>query len=125
MIWGLPIWKPETLLVFMGSHPSQFSWADIADWLWEACDTIDADLLAGELDGRPRSAWMKTAYLLNEGERPDIADSLVESAPGDNTGPYVLGHRERRIGRFIYRPVWSPKFQLTDYLLPAWWQPRT
>lgn len=124
VVWGLPIWKPETLLVFMAARPSQFSWADIADWLWEACDSIDADVLSAELDGRPRSTWVKTGYLLNEGERPDIADLLLESAPSDDTGPYVLGHRERRVGRFIYQPVWSPKFELMDYLLPAWWQPR-
>ncbi len=122
--WGLPMWKPETMLVFMASQPSQFSWADIAEWLWEACDSIDADLVVAELDGRPRSAWMKTAYLINEGQRADVADAILGAAPNEDTGPYVLGHREKRIGRFIYPPVWSPRFQVKDYLLPSWWLPR-
>lgn len=120
-VFGLPAWKPETLLAFMASRPSQFSWADIADWLWEACDAMDPYLLASELDGRPRSAWFKTAYLAHHGNRPDLADHLLAAAPGGDTGPYVLGEREKRVGRFIYPPVWSAEFQLMDYLLPAWW----
>ena len=124
VVWGLPIWKPETMLVFMASQPSQFSWADISEWLWEAYDSVETDLLLAELDGRPRSAWMKTAYLADEGQRPEVADALLDAAPNGDTGPYVLGHREKRVGRFIYPPVWSPKFQVTDYLLPSWWLPR-
>ena len=124
VVSGLPIWKPETMLVFMASQPSQFSWADIAEWLWEACDSIDTGLLGGELEGRPRSAWAKTAYLIDAGGRGDIADALLDTAPDESTGPYVLGHQERAAGRFIYPPQWSPKFQIMDYLLPAWWMPR-
>ena len=124
VMWGLPVWKPETLLAFMVARPSRFQWEDIADWLADACYDLDEELMLGELDGRPRSTWMKAAYLINEGERPDIAEALVEQAPQEDTGPYVLGHREQRQGEFIYPPVWSQKFQVTDYLLPTWWLPR-
>ena len=121
---GLPVWKPETLLVFMASQPSQFQWDDISEWLWEACDRIDKDLLRSELNGRPRSAWAKTAYLIDAGHRPDTADDLMNAAPAEDTGPYVLGHREKHSGRFAYPPAWSSKFNVTDYLLPAWWVPK-
>ena len=124
LMWGLPVWKPETLLVFMVARPSQFVWEDIADWLWEACDSLDQELLLGELEGRPRSTWMKAAYLINEGECPELAEVLLEKAPQEDTGPYVLGHREKRRGKFIFPPIWSPRFQLTDYLLPTWWVAR-
>ena len=59
-----------------------------------------------------------------EVECGDVADVLLAAATDDNTGPYVPGHRKKRIGRFIYPPVWSAKFQVTDYLLPVWWLPR-
>ena len=124
VMWGLPVWKPETLLAFMVARPSRFPWEDIADWLPDACHDLDEELMLGELDGRPRSTWMKAAYLINEGERPDIAEALVENAPQEDTGPYVLGHREQRQGKFIYPPVWSKEFQVMDYLLPTWWVPR-
>ena len=123
-MWGLPVWKPETLLVFMVSRPSQFVWEDIADWLWEACDSLDEELLFGELEDRPRSTWMKAAYLITEGERPELSETLLERAPRDNTGPYLLGHREKRVGKFIYPPMWSKKYQVMDYLLPTYWLPR-
>lgn len=122
--WGLPMWKPETMLVFMAARPSQFPWEDIAEWLWEACADADGDLVAAELAGRARSTWMKAAYLISEGDRPDIADILLAVAPDGDTGPYLLGHKEKNIGRFAYPPAWSAKFQVMDYLLPAWWLPR-
>ena len=40
----------------------QFPWADISEWLWEACDSIDTDTVVAELHRRPRSVWAKTAY---------------------------------------------------------------
>lgn len=123
-MWGLPVWKPETLVVFMAARPSQFVWEDIADWLWELCDSLDEALLVGELERRPRSMWMKAAYLIDEGERPELAEALLAGAPQQPTGPYVLGHREKRAGRLACAPAWSQKFQVTDYLLPAHRAPR-
>ena len=120
-IEGLPVWKPETLLVFMGARPSSLSWEDIAEWLWEACETLDEDLLLGELEGRPRAAWMKTAYLLENGKRPDLADKLVNLSPSNTKGPYLLADRTYHHGTLKRTPIWSAKYQVVDYVFPRWW----
>ena len=44
-----------------GVAPSRFPWEDIAGWLWEACDSLDEELLLRELESRPRPTWMKAA----------------------------------------------------------------
>ena len=84
---GLPVWKPETLLVFMGARPSSFPWEYIAEWLWEACESLDEHLLLSVLESRSWAAWMKTAYLIETGERPDVAETLLRLAPSNTKGP--------------------------------------
>ena len=123
-VHGLPVWKPETLLVFMGSRPSRFPWEDIAEWLWEACENLDMRLLLAELAGRPRGAWMKTAYLVDVGERPDLGEDLAAAAPDNARGPYLLGYRERQWSHPVWKPVWVPKYEVMDYLLPCRWYPK-
>ena len=118
---GLPVWKPETLLVFMGARPASFPWSDIAEWLWEACDSLERDLLLAELDGRPRAVWMKTAYIVEAGNRADLSDVLIEEAPDNTKGPYLFGLRNRRHGPFKRDPVWSAKHEVVDYVFPVWW----
>ena len=120
-IEGLPVWKPETLLVFMGARPSSFSWEDIAEWLWEACELLDEQLLLGDLEGRPRAAWMKTAYLLEAGERPDLSDTLVKLSPSNAKGRYLFADRTFRHGTLKRTPIWSAKYQVVDYIFPRWW----
>ena len=120
-IEGLPVWKPETLLVFMGARPSSFPWSDIAEWLWEACEPLNQHLLLGELDGRPRAVWMKTAYIVDAGERPDLADTLLEAAPSNAKGPYLFADRSHRHGSIPRTPTWSAKYQIVDYVFPRWW----
>ena len=80
-IHGLPVWKPETLLAFMGARPARFPWTDIAEWLWEPCEMADTQLLAEELQGRPPAVWARTAYLLERGECPDTAAELAALGP--------------------------------------------
>ena len=124
-ISGLPVWKSETLIVFMVARPSQFDWVDIGDWLWEACIDADPALLIRELAGRRRSVWMKTAYLASRGDRVDAAKVLLHEAPRNGTGPYVFGHAESRAARTgIAAPQWSQEFQVLDYVLPTHWIPR-
>lgn len=123
-VHGLPVWKPETLVAFMASHPSKFSWDGISDWLWEACDELQQQLLLDELQDRPRAAWMKTAHLVNEGERADLAQAVAAAAPESGKGPYVLGYRERDDASLAVDPQWIAQFEVMDYVLPAWWLAR-
>ncbi len=123
-VHGLPVWKPETLLAFMAAHPAKFSWDGIADWLWELTASVDADLLAAELHGRPRAVWMKAAHLVNESDAPDLAVAIAAQAPATGHGPYRFGQRNDAVRRFGFPPRWVPQFEVMDYVLPAWWTAR-
>lgn len=122
---GLPMWKPETLLCYMAARPSRISWEDVKEWLWAVCENLDVDLLLAELDGRPRGVWMKTAYLADVGERPDLGEALAAAAPTNARGPYLLGWRERRWPYPVWpSPVRVPKYEIVDYLFPMRWNPK-
>ena len=123
-IHGLGMWKPETLIAYMAARPSRISWEDIKQWLWALCEHLDLDLLLAELEGRPRAVWMKTGYLADVGERPELGESLVAAAPTNAHGPYLLGWRERRWPYPIWKPQWVPKYEVMDYLLPMRWSPK-
>ena len=124
-IHGLPMWKPETLVAYMAARPSRISWEDIAEWLWAACEGLELGLLLAELEGRPRAVWMKTAYLVDVGERPELGEALAAAAPDNAHGPYLLGWRERQWGRRgVWKPVWVPKYEVMDHLLPRRWYPK-
>ncbi|MDE0234355.1 MAG: hypothetical protein OXM62_05060 [bacterium] len=117
---GLPVWKPETLLVFMGARPTSFEWSGISEWLQDACRLLDEGLLLAELEDRPRAVWMKTAYITEVGERPDLSDVLAEGAPTNTQGPYLFGERNRHHGTHKREPAWSPKHEVVDYVFPRW-----
>ena len=124
-ILGLGMWKPETLLCYMAARPSRICWEDIQEWLWAVCENLDVDLLLAELEGRPRANWMKTAYLADVGERPDLGEALAAAAPTNARGPYVLGWRERRWPYLTWEsPVRVPRYEIVDYLLPVRWCPK-
>ena len=118
---GLPVWKPETLVVFMGARPKSFRWAGISEWLQQACQRLDEGLLLAELEGRPRAVWMKTAYITQVGERPTLSDVVVKGAPANTRGPYLFGERNRYHGPHKREPVWSPEHEVVDYVFPRWW----
>ena len=122
---GLPMWKPETLVTYMAARPSRISWEDVKEWLWAVCENLDLGLLLAELEGRPRSVWMKTGYLVDVGERPDLGGALVGAAPTNARGPYLLGWQQRRWGhRGVWEPQWVPKYEVMDHLLPRTWSPK-
>jgi hypothetical protein len=118
---GLPVWKPETLVVYMGARPASFSWEDIGEWLREACEHLDENALMEELEGRPRATWMKTAYVIDAGERPDISGKLLSAAPANTMGPYVFGKPRYPHGPLKRDPVWSAKYEVVDHVFPYWW----
>jgi hypothetical protein len=97
---GLPTWAVETLVAFMASKPSAYrDWPNVGEWIGQAASSVSVEALRAELAGRPRSAWARAAYLLEEGGRPEVAADLIESAPA-GSGPYYLGARETP-GRYI------------------------
>ena len=118
---GLPVWKPETLVVYMGARPVSFSWEDIAEWLWQACECLNEDLLLAELEGRPRAVWMKTAYIIEAGERPDLSDVLQNRAPTNAKGPYEFGKPRYPQGPLKRAPIWSATYEVIDHVFPYWW----
>ena len=121
-IHGLPVWKPETLIAYLGSRPNLFPWTDIAEWLWEPCDNIDPELVAAELDGRSAAAWARTAYLLDRGENPEAATALIAQGPPLGDGPHYFGRRIPGIDdQYPQLPLWSPTFNVVDFLLERNW----
>lgn len=122
VVHGLPVWKPETLLAFMGTRPGRFPWTDIAEWLWEACEAVRPGLVAAELEGRPPGAWARTAYLMHRGERPDAATALLALGPPLDNGPYYLGRRIPGLDDSMPGlPNWSPEFNVVDFALERHW----
>lgn len=122
MIHDVPVWKPETMLAFMGTQPSKFPWSDISEWLFELCENVDPELVAAELEGRSSAVWARTAYLINRGENPSAAETLTEAGPPLDNGPYYFGRRRNITDASLpWLPVWAPDYQVIDYLLERNW----
>lgn len=93
---GLPVWGVETLLVAMSHRPASYrDWPNVGDWLGQAVSEATEERLRVELTGEPRSTWMRLAYLVDGGGKPDMAGVLASAAP-DGQGPYYLGPRHER-----------------------------
>lgn len=91
---GLPTWRIETLLVLIGAHPTSYrAWPNVGEWLAEASEQIDQKLILEELKQRPRSAWVRTGYLLETGGRVDVAEAIENRAP-EGKGPFYFGPRK-------------------------------
>jgi len=96
---GLPTWALPTLLAFMGTRPGRYhDWANVGEWLGPAAKQAAVSDLARELEHRPRSAWARTAYLVDIGGQGEAARALLSQAP-PGKGPYYLG--ERNGGRYV------------------------
>jgi hypothetical protein len=96
---GLPTWSPPTLLAFMGTRPGGYhDWMNVGEWLGPAARQVAASDLARELEHRPRSAWARTAYVMDAGGQDEAARVLLSQAP-PGKGPYYLGHRDG--GRYV------------------------
>ncbi len=93
---GLPIWSVATLLAAMSHRPSGYrDWPNVADWLSQAVSEVRHEHLQVELVDAPRSTWMRLAYLIDQGGRPDLAAAITRAAP-PGKGPYYLGPRSAR-----------------------------
>jgi hypothetical protein len=103
---GLPSWGPSTLLAFMGTRPGGYrDWSNVGEWLRPATGQMVTSDLARELEHRSRSAWARTAYLLDTGGQAEAARTLLTLAPVGK-GPYYLG--DRKGGRY------SSPFEVID-----------
>lgn len=90
---SLPIWSVATLLAFMAARPAGYrDWPNAGEWIPQAASGVSVSDLALELAGRARSAWARTAYLLDRGGAAPTARELLSRAPR-GTGPYYLGRR--------------------------------
>jgi len=97
---GLPVWSTATLLAFMATRPGGYGdWPNVGEWLRDAAARVEVDDVLTELEGRPRSAWARAAYLLGRGQRPESAQRVLSAAPAGD-GPYYLGERRGAPGRF-------------------------
>jgi len=96
---SLPTWSAATLIAFMATRPSGYrDWPNAGEWLAQATEGVGDEDLARELNGRARSAWARTAYLLDRGGASARARELLSAAP-PGSGPYYVGAR-RREGRY-------------------------
>ena len=120
-LYGLPVWKPETLIAYMGSRPGCFPWSDIAEWLWELSEGIEPELVATELEGYPPASWARTAYLMDRGERPDAATGLLALGPPLGEGPHYFGRRVEGDALIPWLPVWTREYKVVDFLLERNW----
>ena len=110
VIQELPVWRTETLVVLIGAQPLSFrDWPNMNEWLSQASDRLDRDLLMRELEGRPRSTWMRTGYILEKGGGDAIAETLRVEAPSGR-GPFYLGRRDAK-GRY------DKRWEVVDSLL--------
>ena len=91
----LPVWPIETLLVLMGERPSAYrAWPTVVEWLPEAAERADVDLILRELNDLRLPTWARTGYILEAGGRQDIGDHVLNRAPSSPRGPFYLGPRK-------------------------------
>lgn len=107
---GLPVWRIESLIALMAVRPEAYhDWPNAMQWLASAVAKIDASMIRDELEGRPLSARVRTAYVLDRGGNPSQASALLDgeaAAPG----PIFLGPRTKH-ARF------DKRYNLYDSLL--------
>ena len=113
---GLPVWSPAILVAYMAAWPSKFDFDDAGEWLPVLCGAVDTAALRGELAGRPRSVWMKAAFVMWRGGRDDVAAELASAAPGPSSGPYKFG---TPTGRWAGRT--HSDFDVVDYTFVRDW----
>ncbi len=117
-----PCWRYETEIVYIAARPRRYALTEMHDYLWDLSHASVAEHLAAELQGQPRSVWMRTCLLLRYGCRRDLAAALLAAAPG-GSGPYYFNEAgsspaarsERRRQRPDSPPIWHPDLQLWDF----------
>ena len=114
---GIPVWSPATLLAYMASWPTKFGFEDVSEWLDLVCEAVCWDGLMIELDGRPRSVWMKAAFVAWRAGCHQLSSQILGCAPDAGKGPYKFGIPTRRWGSRTY-----PEFDVVDYVFTRHWE---
>lgn len=119
----VPVWRYDTEIVFMAARPGRYPLDEMHDYLWELAHASTAENLLAELEGRPRSVWMRTCLLLRYGCRRGLADVLLAAAPSGK-GPYFFAPRcsdpaRRASLRRRHAPIWHPDLELLDFTVDA------
>jgi predicted transcriptional regulator of viral defense system len=108
---GLPVWRRETLLVMMAARPASFGdWNNALDWLGEAIDASDPEMIDRELTDQPTAVGIRLAYLFERADRSDHLTLYLRNVSRSH-GPVYLGP-ERQHGRY------DSRFNIVDSLLP-------
>ena len=117
IIEDIPVWSPATLLAYMSAWPAKFGFGDASEWLDTVCEAVCWDSLMAELDERPRSVWMKAAFIAWRGGQHRLSSDLLTHAPTGAKGPYKFGVPTRRWGAKTY-----PDFDIVDYVFQRHWE---
>ena len=112
---GLPVWSPAILVAYMAARPAGIGFGDAGEWLPRLAAAVDLDALRGEMAGRPRSVWMKAAFVLWRGGCEEAA-AIARAAPPAGAGPYKFGVRSPRWGGRTH-----PEFDVVDYIFVRHW----
>lgn len=108
---GLPVWRRETLLVMMAVRPASFGdWNNALDWLGEAIDASDPEMIDRELTDQSTAVGVRLAYLFARADRSDHLTPYLRNVARPS-GPVYLGP-EREHGRY------DSRFNVVDSLLP-------
>ena len=114
---GIPVWSAATLLAYMASWPAKFGFEDVSEWLDLVCGAVCRDDLMAELDGRPRSVWMKAAFVAWRAGCHRLSSEILGCAPAAGKGPYKFGVPTRRWGSRTYA-----EFDVVDYVFTRHWE---
>jgi hypothetical protein len=94
---GLPVWKIETMLVFMAARPELYhDWPNVAEWLPDAVRKLAYEKLAIELKGMTQATVVRLAYLIDRGGDKELANQVARRVSRP-TGPVYLG-ANRKLG---------------------------
>ena len=115
---GLPVWSASTLVAYMAARPARFGFEDAGEWLDAVCGAAAVEEIVSELEGLARSVWMKAAFIMWRGERPEAAAQLAALAPTGARGPYKFGVPT---GRWAGRTYGD--FDVVDYIFERHWEP--
>ncbi len=118
---GVPVWCPDSQLSFMACHPDTYMWYDIAEYLEDLCVHATLEGLVAHLETRPKKYWANTAYILEQGGRKDLASAVMAASPRKPLKSHRFGTRR---DWSPFKPEWNRRYQLTDAVFPAYWEPK-
>lgn len=106
---NVPCHRPESVIAHLAASPAApRSWTSTLEWLPDLTAEVAGEVLAAELQGRPRAVAVRAGYLLS-GLRPDLTAPLA-ALVGD---PVRFGPRRDAPARYV------ASWRVMDSLLPS------